>query len=174
MTIDDANRRWITELSEDGLPGRVWCLLGIPEVAVYVSDDLLSFITTLRERTCEGRLFSWLQDIDAQAHTIWMHRRELARRPYQTAALDVELASWLRTLPEDAFVYDLRKPTAARGWPYGMSGPASRLFRCGRMPIFAVAGPFLDGSRLHAPEDLLLPLSGSTRRNAVPEMLLCA
>lgn len=70
----------------------------------------------LRPEICHGRLFSWLQDLTAQARAIWKHRRALARRPYCRAEADAEFAEWLATLPREAFVYDLSAPTAARGW----------------------------------------------------------
>lgn len=169
LAIDDERRRWITEMSDDGLPGRVWCLFADPEVAVYVSDDLATFIATLRERTCQGRLFSWLQDLTAQAHAIWLHRRSLALRPYQAVEADTEIAAWLATLPADAYVYDLRSPTAARGWPYGIAGPAGRLFRYRRLPVFAVAGPSSEGSRVRDPETIRLPSVGpQSHGNVLP------
>jgi hypothetical protein len=169
LAIDDEGRRWITEMSGNGLPGRVWCLFADPEVAVYVSDDLATFIATLRERTCEGRLFSWLQDLTAQAHAIWLHRRSLALRPYQAIEADTEIAAWLATLPADAYVYDLRSPTAARGWPYGLAGPTGRLFRCRHLPVFAVAGPSSEGARVRGPESIRLPSVGpQSPGNVIP------
>jgi len=169
LAVDDESRRWIAELSEEGLPGRVWCLFTKPEVAVYVSDDLRTFISTLRERTCQGRLFSWLQDLSAQARAIWLHRRALALRPYQAVDADREIAGWLATLPADAYVYDLRSPMAARGWPYGLAGPTSRLFRCGRLPVFAVAGPYSEGSRVRNPDTLrLLGVGPRAHGNVIP------
>jgi hypothetical protein len=161
LAIDDEGRRWITELSEVGVPGRVWCLFADPEVAIYVSDDLTTFLANLRDRTCNGRLFSWLQDLTAQAHAIWSHRRALALRPYQAAESDAALAAWLAALPADAYVYDLRSPMAARGWPYGLAGPAGRLFRFGQLPVFAVAGPYSEGSRIRDPGIVRRPSAGS-------------
>lgn len=169
LAIDDDGRRWIAELSDDGQPGRVWCLFADPEVAVYVSDDLATFLATVRDRTCQGRLFSWLQDLTAQAHAIWRHRRTLALRPYQAVEADTELAAWLATLPADAYVYDLRSPMAARGWPYGLAGPTGRLFRYGRLPVFAVAGPYAEGSRVHDPTTFRLPGVGPCAEgNVIP------
>jgi hypothetical protein len=157
LAIDDAYRCWITEVSEDGLPGRVWCLFREPQVAVYVSDDLPSFIAALRERTCKGRFFSWVQDLSAQAQAIWRYRRAFAMRPYQVSEADSELAAWVKTLPSDACVYDLREPKAARGWPYGFGGPEGRLFRYECLPVFAVAGPNSDGPRSRDPATIVLP-----------------
>jgi hypothetical protein len=148
LAIDDEGRRWISELSIDGRPGRVWCLFAEPKVAVYVTDNLAEFLATLRDRTCYGRLFSWLQDLTAQAHVIWEHRRTLARRPPREVEADSEYAVWLATLPREAYVYDLRAPTAARGWPYGLAGSSGRFFRYRTLPVFAVAGPNLAGPRL--------------------------
>jgi len=167
LAVDDEGRRWIAELSDEGLPGRVWCLFAEPEVAVYVSEDLPAFIATLRERTCQGRLFSWLQDLAAQARTIWLHRRALALRPYQAVDADQDIAAWLATLPADAYVYDLRSPMAARDWPYGLAGATGRLFRFGRLPVFAVAGPYSEGSRVRVPEVVGLPGAGERADGSV-------
>jgi hypothetical protein len=160
VAVDQAGRRWITEITEQGLPGRVWCLFKDPAVAVYVSEELATFIATLRKRTCEGQLFSWLQALEVQAGAIWMHRRDFAIRPFQAAQADPQLSAWLKALPSDAYVYDLREPTAARGWPYGLAGPAARLFRYGCLPVFAVAGPYSDGSQMQIPETVRLPSVG--------------
>lgn len=148
LAVDHQGRRWVCELSADGRPGRVWCLFAEPTVAVYVSDTLAEFLATLRDRTCHGRLFSWLQDLTAQAYAIWKHRRTLARRPHRGVDADAEFAEWLATLPQEAFVYDLRTPMAARGWPFGLAGSSSRLFRYRDMPVFAVAGSHRAGPRL--------------------------
>lgn len=160
LAIDDEGRRWISELSSDGRPGRVWCLFAEPTVAVYVSDTFEEFLETLRDRTCHGRLFSWLQDLTAQAHAIWEHRRTLARRPHRSPDADAEFAEWLANLPREAFVYDLRAPTAARGWPYGLAGPASRLFRYRDLPVFAVAGPNMAGPRVAESDRTRSPSKG--------------
>ena len=169
LAVDDEGRRWITEISDDGLPASVWCLFTHPQVAVYVSDDLATFITTLHERTCQGRLFSWLQDLTAQARAVWLHRRSLALRPYQANEADLEIAAWLATLPADAYVYDLRSPTAARGWPYGLAGPTGRFFRYGRLPVFAVAGPSCEGTRVRDPETFRPPRVGPrSDENVIP------
>jgi hypothetical protein len=42
-------------------------------------------------------------------------------------------------LPSDAHVYDLRAPSTVGGWPYGLAGPNGQFFRCGQLPVFAVA-----------------------------------
>ena len=167
LAIDKAYRRWITEVSEDGLPGRVWCVFGQPQVAVHVSDDLPSFIAALRERTCKRQFFSWVQDLSAQARAIWKYRRAFAFRPYQASGTDFEFAAWLKTLPSGAYVYDLREPKAARGWPYGFAGPAGRLFRYGCLPVFAVTGPYSAGPRSRDPATILLPSVGPRLHGAV-------
>jgi hypothetical protein len=47
LAIDDAERRWIAEIGDKDLPGPVWCLFPDPEVAVYVSDDVAAFMSTI-------------------------------------------------------------------------------------------------------------------------------
>jgi len=169
LLVDEAGRRWIMEISEEGLPGRVWCLFSDPAVAVYVSEDLASFVAALRERACNGAVSRWLQDLTAQAHAIWKRRREVALRPFQASNDDPHVAAWLRTLPPDAYVYDLREPKGERGWPYGLAGPTARLFRCGCLPVFAVAAPYSDGSRVRTPGTFLLPRSGpQSNGNLIP------
>lgn len=56
---------------------------------------------------------------------------------------------------------DPRAPGTARGWPYGVAGPSGRLYRCGRLPVFAVAGLPAEGWRAPYPR----PRAAST-----PEM----
>ena len=159
LAVDHAGRRWITEVSEDGLPGSVWCLFTKPEVAVYVSDSFTEFLSTLWQRTRHGRLFSWLQDLTAQAHAIWAHRRSLALRRNQAEA-DPAIAPWLATLPEHAYIYDLRSPMVARGWPYGLAGPAGRLYRYQREAVFAVAVPDSEGPQVRDVEITRSPSVG--------------
>jgi hypothetical protein len=151
LAIDDAGRRWITEVGGQGLSGPVWCVFRDPEVAVYVSDDLAGFIGTLREQTCRGTVLAWLQDLTATARAVWSHRRSLALRPYHARHSDAAIRGWISVLPNDAYVYDLRTPARARGWPYGVAGPSGRLFRCGRLPVFAVAGSPAEGWRINNP-----------------------
>jgi hypothetical protein len=160
FAIDTAGRRWITEMSDVGLPGRVWCLFSAPQVAVYVSEDMAQFMATLKERTCNDRIFSWLQDLTAQAHAIWAHRRRLALRRCHAEAVDPGLASWLSTLPVEAYVYDLRAPMAARGWPYGLASRTGHVYRYGREPVFAVVVPGAEGPQLSAPVYSLQPRIG--------------
>jgi len=147
LAIDDAGRRWIGEIGEKELPGPIWCVFPDPKVAVYVSDDLAAFIATLRDCASRGETLRWLQDLSAQARTVWSRRHALARRPYELHESDEQIRGWLAGLPFDAYVYDLRTPTIARGWPYGLAGPSGRLYRCGRLPVFAVAGSPSEGWR---------------------------
>jgi hypothetical protein len=140
LAIDDAGRRWIAEISDKDLPGPVWCIFPDPKVAVYVSDSLTAFIATLRECTRRDQILEWLQNLSTQAETVWTWRHSLARRPYQLHDSDKQVRGWLAGLPSNAYVYDLRNPTGARGWPYGLAGASGQLYRCGRLPVFAVAG----------------------------------
>jgi hypothetical protein len=166
LAIDDVGRRWIAETSKErGLPGPVWCVFPNPAVAVLVSDDLAAFIETLRSSAVQqGQTLSWLQGLLAQAHVVWSRRRALALRSFDSCSSDGAIRAWLAGLPFDAYVYDVRHSTPARGWPYGLAGPSARLYRCGQLPVFAVAG-WPAGSRW-AP---LFDLSGSsTERSHAP------
>jgi hypothetical protein len=62
-------------------------------------------------------------------------------------------------------VYDLRPPTLALGWPYGLAGASSHLFRCGRLPVFAVAGS--PASAACEPRPLSEPSAGHTRERSL-------
>ena len=139
LTIDAAGRRWIAEVGNGHLPGPVWCVFPDPQAAVHISDDLHGFVATLHERALRGQTLAWLQDLSATAHAVWTHRRSLALRPYQAHRSDEEIRGWLSSLPSNAYVYDLRRQSTVRGWPYGVAGPCARLYRCGRLPVFAVA-----------------------------------
>ncbi len=147
VAIDDAERRWIAEVGNGDLPGPIWCVFPRPEVAVYVSDDLAIFLATLRERTCRGEVSHWLDELTAQARAVWAQRHAGAIRPHQAHRSDPAIRGWLMTLPAGAYVYDLRAQSAARGWPYGVAGPSGRHYRCGRLPVFAVAGLPAEGWR---------------------------
>src|SRR6267378_8139063 len=151
LAIDDAERRWIAEVGDRDLPGPVWCVFSHPEVTIYVSDDLSEFMATLRERTCRGEMGAWLQNLTAQARAVWSRRHALAMRPHDAAHSDRSIRGWLLALPSDAYVYDLRRRCDARGWPYGVAGPSGRLYRCGRLPVFAVAGLPAEGWRAPRP-----------------------
>jgi hypothetical protein len=147
LAIDDAGRRWIAELGDKSLPGPIWCMFPDPKVAVYVSDDLAAFMATLHGSACRGETRQWLQELSNEARMVWTQRHALARRPYQLHDSDEKVRRWLAGLPFDAYVYDLRSPKIARGWPYGLAGPSARLYRCARLPVFAVVGSPSDGWR---------------------------
>ncbi len=151
LAIDDAERRWIAEVGDKDLPGPVWCVFPDPEVAVYVSDDLGAFVAALGERTSRGEMHAWLQRVTAEARTVWSRRHAWALRPHEAAHLDRMIRGWLLRLPLDAYVYDLRAPKTPRGWPYGVLGPSGRQYRCGRLPVFAVAGLSAEGWRAPHP-----------------------
>jgi hypothetical protein len=155
LAIDDAERRWIGEVGNKELPGPIWCVFPKPEVAVYVSDDLSAFLSALREHTCRGEMETWLQSLTTQARAVWSRRHTLALRPHEAHRVDRAIRGWLMTLPPDAYVYDLRTPSEARGWPYGVSGPSGRHYRCGRELVFAVAGLPAQGWRVPHPRSRL-------------------
>jgi hypothetical protein len=152
LAIDDAGRRWIAELGNEDLPGSVWCVFPDPQVAVHVSEGLCTFVATLRDLALRGQTLAWLRDLSANAHSVWAHRRALALRPYRAHHLDDAIRDWLASLPSNAYVYDLRASSTVRGWPYGVAGPSARLYRCGRLPVFAVAGSPTAGWRAGQPE----------------------
>jgi hypothetical protein len=152
IAVDDSGRRWIAEVRDKGLPGPVWCVFPSPEVAVHVSDDLQAFVAMLHEQAHRGRTLEWLKDLTATAHAIWTQRRTLALRPYSIYRSDAEIRGWLSRLPTDAYVYDLRDRSAVRGWPYGVAGPSGRLYRCARLPVFAVAASPTEGWRSRHPD----------------------
>jgi len=161
LAIDDAERRWIAEVGDRDLPGPVWCVFSHPEVTIYVSDDLADFMATLRERTCRGEMGAWLQNLTAQARAVWSQRHALAMRPHEAPQSDRSIRGWLLALPSDAYVYDLRRRCDARGWPYGVVGPSGRLYRCGRLPVFAVAGLPAEGWRAPHPRARIAPSLGA-------------
>jgi hypothetical protein len=151
LAIDDAGRRWLAEADAERLSGPVWCLFPDPEVAVYISDDLAGFIATLRDHASHGRTAAWLQELTATARAVWSQRRALALRPSEARHSDAEIRSWLSCLPADAYVYDLRSSTRARGWPYGVAGPSAHLYRCRHLLVFAAAGSRTEGWRAGQP-----------------------
>jgi hypothetical protein len=140
LALDDDGRRWIAETSRHtGLPGPIWCLLSAPEVALYISDDLAGLLARLNHCSRQGGTSKWLRSLHKAAKDVWAHREILAEQSQESCRRDRELRSWLAALPFDAHVYDLRIPSGIRGWPYGFAGPDGRLYRCGRLPVFAVA-----------------------------------
>lgn len=76
----------------------------------------------VRDHASRGQTLRWLQELTTTAHAIWPHRRTLALRPFNVDHSDDEIRGWLSSLPADAYVYDLRTQTIARGWPYGVAG----------------------------------------------------
>ncbi len=173
IAIDDAGRRWIAEVGTNDLPGPVWCIFPDPQVAVHVSDDLNTFLATLREHALRGRTLAWLRDLSATAHAVWAHRRALALRPYHACHSDDEIRGWLSSLPSDAYVYDLRRASAVRGWPYGVAGPSARQYRCGRLPVFAVASSSTEGWLAGQPETTspMRPIDARSFDMELPYML---
>ena len=155
LAIDDAERRFIAEIGNNGLPGPIWCVFPRPEVAVYVSEDLAEFLGVVRGRTCRGEMGAWLRNLTAQARTIWSRRHTLALRPHEAHRSDRSIRGWLMTLPSDAYIYDLRTESNARGWPYGVVGPSGWHYRCGRELLFAVAGPPAQAWRAPLPQALI-------------------
>ena len=147
LAVDDGGRRWIAEVTDGSdLPGPVWCIFREPAVAVYVSDDLAEFVSKLRDRMRCGRVREWVRSLSAEARVIWTHGRALGARSRNSLVRDQHLRSWIAALPPDTYVYDLRAPNITRGYPYALAGPSSRIYRCGRLPVFAVsAWPACDG-----------------------------
>jgi hypothetical protein len=171
LAIDDQGRRWLADVGGREFPGPVWCVFSDPGVAVYVSDDLPAFVSTLRDRASRRQTRPWLHNLTAQARTVWYYRRSLAVRPTRAVHRDPAIRGWLATLPPDAYVYDLREQTPARGWPYGLAGAAGRLFRCGRLPIFAVAGSPMEGWRAMYPVAVPTPFPAP---DLTEDLLACA
>jgi hypothetical protein len=109
-------------------------------------------VATLNEHARRGDTLAWLQDLSAMANAIWSHRRTLALRPHGIYQSDAAIRGWLSSLPADAYVYDLRRHSTVRGWPYGVAGPSARWYRCGRLPVFAVAASPTEGWRIGRPD----------------------
>jgi len=170
LAIDDAGRRWIAEIGDQALPGPIWCVFPDPKVAVYVSDDLPAFLATLRGCACRGETLKWLQNLSSQARAVWTQRHALAQRPYQLHDTDEKVSGWLAGLPFDAYVYDLRTPKIARGWPYGLAGPSARLYRCARLPVFAVVRSASEGWRQKFSETIPPTYPKATARAEMVEL----
>jgi hypothetical protein len=173
LAIDDAARRWIAEVGDKDLPGPVWCVFPDPQVAVHVSDDLHTFLALLHEHAHRGQTLAWLQDLSATAHAVWTHRRALALRPYHAYHSDEAVRGWLSSLPSDAYVYDLRRASTLRGWPYGVAGPSARMYRCGRLPVFAAARSPTEGWRVGQPVTTspVHPLAAQSLELELPDVL---
>jgi hypothetical protein len=142
LSVDDRGRRWLAETREEsgGVPGPVWCVFPDPPVTVHVSEDLITFLALLREATLAERTLKWLRGVTASAHSVWRNRQLTAAFSYTVCRTDARIRGWLSELPFDARIYDLRVPTVLRGWPHGVAGSTGHHFRCGRLPLFAVAG----------------------------------
>ena len=141
LAVDDEGRRWIAETSRrEGLPGPVWCVFPDPEVAMYVTDDLAGLLSKLQEGGRRNRTSAWLRSLTAEARSVWALRQNLAQHSQNRCRSDRAIRGWLASVPFDAWVYDVRASSPARGWPYGLAGPDGCLYRCGRLPVFAVAG----------------------------------
>jgi AcrR family transcriptional regulator len=136
LAIDELGRRWIAETSVSaGLLGPVWCVLSRLGVSLWISEDLTKFLLRLHESARHGETRDWLRGIEKEARWIWAHRRTLGIQFRALCRRDQALRGWVLGLPCDAYVYDLRLDSVARGVPYG----GGRLYRCGRLPVFAVA-----------------------------------
>lgn len=157
LAVDDAGRRWIAEVGDGELPGPIWCVFPYPEVAVQVSHDLAAFLAVLREQSCRGSSRRWLEELAAQGRSVWSQRHTSAIRPHEARRADASIRGWLVTLPPDAYVYDLRTGSDPSGWPYGVAGPSGRHYRCGRLPVFAVAGLPAEGWRAPHPRGRIPP-----------------
>jgi hypothetical protein len=140
LANDNTGRRWIAEVTDDGdFPGPVWCVFPDPAVIVYVSDDLAEFVSMLHEQVRCGRMRDWLRSLRAEARVVWMRGRTLGTRSRNKGLRDPAVGAWVASLPSDSYVYDLRAPYIARGWPYGLAGRSCHAYRCGKLPVFAVA-----------------------------------
>lgn len=140
LAVDQDGRRWIAGgAAEVGLPGPVWCVLVRPPVAMYVSHDLIGFLWKLRECEESTGVAQWLRVLSEAALTVWEHRHATATRSRIACRWDRAIRGWLFGLPAGALVHDLRRPTNIPGWPYGIAGVSARFYRCGRLPVFAVA-----------------------------------
>ncbi len=141
LAVDGQGRRWIAEVGKTrGLPGPVWCIAPAPKVALLVDRGLGEFLLRIHHHFRRGTTAAWLAQVTKLARRLW------ARRYLRAMALPVavarlrEIRGWLGRLPVNAWVYDLRAPAASRGLPYGLASDPSRVFRCGRLPVFAMVG----------------------------------
>jgi hypothetical protein len=148
LSVDDCGRRWLAEQQGPGLAGPFWCVLPDPQVAIYLGEDVAAFFAGQQPDAPEADdgALRRLQSLTATARTIWSARHVLALRPHHLFQVDQNIRAWLSTLPPDAYVYDLRDaPPGQCGWPYGVAGPSSRLYRCGRSLVFAAAASPTEG-----------------------------
>lgn len=173
LAIDRKGRRWLAETARaEGLPGPVWCVLPEPAVALWVSDDLQGFIDAVAEEARDGSLSRWVQRLDFKGQAVWANRHTLAQESQRQCAHDPKLRAWLAALPSDARIYDLRGSSTVRGWPYGLLGHDGKFYRCGSLPVFAVAGlPYVNRWKRHlahvaASGEILWPAAASHRDTA--------
>jgi hypothetical protein len=139
LCVDNEGRRWIAETSNGtGLPGPVWCVGLEPEVALFVARDLREFLTTLHDFARTNGTHAWLRGLSAHARSIWARRHCIGVWP-SASRWDKQIRGWLATVPFDSRVFDLRWPVSLQGWPYGLAGASGHLYRCGTLPVFAVA-----------------------------------
>jgi hypothetical protein len=139
LAVDSQGRRWIAEVGKTrGLPGPVWCVVPSPRVALFVDRSLGDFLVRLHGNVRKGTASAWLSNVASRARRLWAAR--YMRAMAMPVAVDRlrEIRGWLARLPVNAWIYDLRAPAISRGLPYGVAPDPSHLFRCGRLPVFAV------------------------------------
>ena len=141
LAVDGQGRRWVAEVGKTrGLPAPVWCIVPAPKVALFMDRSLGDFLVRLHHNVRRGTASAWLAQVTMRARRLW------ARRYLRAMAMPVaidrlrEIRGWLARLPVNAWVYDLRAPAISRGLPYGVAPDPSHVFRCGRLPVFAVVG----------------------------------
>ena len=136
VAVDDEGRRWIAETSGGrGLAGPVWCILPRSAVTLWIAEDLAGLLSIVRSSARPGDALEWLHRVDTRARWVWTHRKTLGIYFRNVCRADKTLRGWVMGMPCDAYVYDLRLPWIARGVPHGHGW----LYRCGRLPIFALA-----------------------------------
>jgi hypothetical protein len=95
-----------------GLPGPVWCVFSQPTVAVYVSDDLIGFVSTLRQAEECGHIPDLLQGFAKTARSFWDYHAALAFRSGVACRCDRAMRGWLYALPP---MHGLRSAPANAG-----------------------------------------------------------
>ena len=139
FAVDPEGRRWVAEATGGRLEP-VWCVSPDPKVGIYVAQSLVQFLTTLRQHLHLDTFNTRMKRLDEAAQLCWRHRGALASQARVSEVDDSRVRRWLLNLPRDARVYDRRTPTVGCGFPYGAAGPASQLYRCEDLPLFAVSG----------------------------------
>lgn len=141
LAVDSQGRRWIAEVGKTrGLPGPVWCIVPSPKVALFIDRGLGDFLVRLHGNVRKGTASAWLTNVSHRARRLWAARYMRAMAMPVALGRLREVRGWLTRLPVNAWIYDLRTPTISRGLPYGVAPDPSHLFRCGRLPVFAVLG----------------------------------